>query len=175
MLRPSPTACLVFALLGFPAAAQESAPVAFGDWTGLCVASHCSLSAFAGAGAPERLRAEAPPAYRLSLLRRPGSPADELIFTPVGGAVQPGSTILIRVDGAVISRLGPSDGWNPLPDGAPNEVLIAPSIFQIDLLPRMLRGAAATVEFTGDDGRLRTANFSLKGLSAGEVWLTSPR
>ncbi len=171
----------VFALLfGFASAAsaqaQEAGPRAFGDWTGLCVAGHCSLSAFADAQGPAGLRPQgAPPAYRLSLLRRAGSPWDEIVFTPIGGAVLPGSLIGIRIDSTPISRLDASDGWNPVEGGAPNEILFAPSISHADLLPRMRQGRTLTVEFAGDDARPRQARFSLSGLGAGEAWLADPR
>ncbi|MDD2867078.1 hypothetical protein [Neomegalonema sp.] len=171
---------LVLSALALPAApparAQEAGPRAFGDWTGLCLAGHCSLSAFADAQGPVAFRPEGPqPAYRLSLLRRAGSSWDDLIFTPVGGSVLPGSLIGLRIDATPVARLDAADGWNPVEDGAPNEAIFAPSISQADLLPRMRQGRALIVDFTGDDGRARQARFSLSGLGAGEGWLANPR
>ncbi|WP_018631488.1 invasion associated locus B family protein [Neomegalonema perideroedes] len=168
---------LASALTLSPAAqAQEAGPQSFGDWTGLCVSGHCSLSAFSDPQGPVAFRPQGPqPAYRLSLLRRAGSPWDEIVFTPVGGSVQPGSLIGLRIDAASIARLDAADGWNPVGDGAPNEILFAPSISQADLLPRMRQGRALIVDFTGDDGRARQARFSLNGLGAGEAWLAAPR
>ncbi len=177
-------ACFCAALLALsaapsPAAAQQTEPPAprvFGDWTGLCVAGgYCSLSAFADQNGPMRPGLGVEPAYRLSLLRRPGWSQDDLIFTPLGGNLQSGSSFEIRVDGAPGALLGPADGWQILEDGAPNEAQIAPSLFQIGLFPRMKAGSSLTVDFIGDDGRPRRARFSLNGLSSGADWLARPR